>query len=162
MLTPFLDKAIALFMPAKSCGAKMRLTITGELFSGMGKGRYYVGHPEYQRRFRECLGYTPYPGTLNVKLEDNTAIQQLKELRSNDGVKVEGFTLGGESFSALNCFDGDMRGERITLLFIDVTYYNETVAELISPTYLRGKLGLRDGDAVSFNVDAPTPRPSMR
>ena len=46
----------------------------------------------------------------------------------------------------------------MTLLFIDVTYYNETVAELISPTYLRGKLGLRDGDLVSFTVDAPTLR----
>lgn len=131
------------------------MEVTGRVFSGMGKGRYYVGHPEYQRRFKETLGYAPYPGTLNVKLEEDVVIERLRELRSRDGVKVGGFTLGGESFSALTCFDGDMMGERITLLFIDVTYYNETVAELISPTYLRGKLGLRDGDAVRFSVDVP-------
>ena len=135
----------------------MKLEVPGKVFSGMGKGRYYVGHPEYQRRFKECLGYVPYAGTLNVKLEDDGAIRDLKELRSKDGTKVQGFTLRGESFSSLTCFDGELKGERITLLFIDVTYYNETVAELISPTYLRGKLGLRDGDLVTFTVDAPTP-----
>jgi riboflavin kinase, archaea type len=140
----------------------MQLTVSGRVFSGMGKGKYYVGHSEYQRRFRECLGYAPYPGTLNIKLEDSSVIQKLGEVRSKDGVKVKGFTLGGESFSALTCFDGELRGQRVTLLFIDVTYYNETVAELISPTYLRGKLGLRDGDLVTFTVDVPTPPPGTR
>jgi len=134
----------------------MRLTVTGRVFSGMGKGRYYVGHAEYQRRFREALGYAPYPGTLNVKLEDGQVIRKLKDLRSKDGTKVEGFTLRGESFSALTCFEAELSGERVTLIFIDVTYYNETVAELISPVYLRGKLGLKDGDVVSFTVDAPS------
>ena len=42
------------------------LTFTGRVFSGIGKGRYYVGHPEYQKRFEAALGYRPYPGTLNV------------------------------------------------------------------------------------------------
>lgn len=134
----------------------MKFEVSGRLFSGMGKGRYYVGHPEYQRRFMECLGYAPYAGTLNVKLEDRFVIQKLKELRSSDGTEVSGFNLGGESFSSLTCFDGSLAGERITLLFVDVTYYNETVAELISPTYLRGKLGLRDGDLITFTVDVPT------
>jgi riboflavin kinase, archaea type len=135
----------------------MKLQVTGRVFSGMGKGRYYVGHPEYQRRFKESLGYAPYAGTLNIKLEDEPVIEKLKEIRSVGGSKVEGFTIGGESFSALRCFDGELKGERVALLFIDVTYYNETVAELISPAYLRGKLGLRDGDLVSFTVDVPTP-----
>ena len=135
----------------------MELTITGRVFSGMGKGRYYVGHPEYQKRFREALGYLPYPGTLNVKLEDEGTVSQLKDIRSRDGTKMGGFTLGRESFSALTCFDGKFRGEKVTLLFIDVTFYNDTVVELISPTYLRGKLGLKDGDLVSFTVDVPIP-----
>lgn len=140
----------------------MKLQISGRIFSGIGKGRYYVGHPEYQKRFRECLGYFPYAGTLNLKLERGESIQKLKELRSMDGIKVEGFTLRGESFSTVTCLDGELRGEKVNLLFIDVTYYNETVAELISPTYLRGKLGLRDGDLVSFSVDVPTLPPGRQ
>ncbi len=133
--------------------AHMRLTLQGRLFSGMGKGRYYVGHPEYQRRFLEKLGYRPYPGTLNVKLEEGGAVDGLRRLRQTDGVRVEGFTIGNESFSALKCYEGRLREERTTLLVIDVTYYNDSVIELISPTYLRGKFGLRDGDIISFETN---------
>jgi CTP-dependent riboflavin kinase len=63
-----------------------------------------------------------------------------------------GFALDGEQFSSLVCFEGRLADERVTLLFIDVTHYNETVAELISPTYLRGKFGIKDGDEVSFQA----------
>jgi len=133
----------------------MRLKVTGRVFSGMGKGRYYVGHPEYQRLFREHLGFAPYPGTLNVKLENEALIGGLKRLRTTGGVKIGSFVMNGESFSSLTCYNGTLMGEKIALLFIDVTYYNETVAELISPTFLRGKFGLEDGDSVSFSLDVP-------
>ena len=135
----------------------MKLEVRGKVFSGMGKGRYYVGHPEYQKRFEESLGYRPYPGTLNVKLQDDALIASLKRLRSLEGVKVESFIKDGEAFSALNCFDGAMDGQRVTLLFIDVTYYNESVAELISPAFLREKFGLKDGDDVAFSLEVPVP-----
>src|SRR5713226_5939310 len=135
----------------------MQREVKGRMFSGMGKGRYYVGHPEYQKRFEECLGYRPYPGTLNVKLEDDASIAKLKHLRAMGGVKVDSFVRDGESFSALNCFNGMMDGQRVTLLFIDITFYNESVAELISPVFLREKFGLKDGDKVTFSIEAPDP-----
>jgi riboflavin kinase, archaea type len=127
----------------------------GRVFSGMGKGRYYVGHSEYQRRFKDLLGYSPYPGTLNIKLEDDATMRDLGGLRKKSGKRVDGFEYQGESFSALNCFDGSMQGERVTILFIEVTYYNESVAELISPVYLRERFGLKDGDSVIFDIDIP-------
>ena len=130
-----------------------RLTFTGRVFSGIGKGKYYVGLPEYQKRFGAALGYRPYPGTLNLKFEEERFVERLRSLRSMGGKRVEGFTQGKEGFSALTCFDGTLSGERVTLLFIDITHYNESVVELISPTYLRGKLGLKDGDRVSFTIE---------
>ena len=135
----------------------MQLKVRGRVFSGMGKGRYYVGHPEYQKRFEVCLGYRPYPGTLNLKLEDDALIGDLKHLRKMGGVIVDSFVRDGESFSALNCFNGMMNGQIVTLLFIDVTFYNESVAELISPVFLRDKFGLKDGDVASFSIETPDP-----
>jgi riboflavin kinase, archaea type len=132
----------------------MRVAVMGTVFSGMGKGSYYVGHPGYQRRFKEALGYAPYPGTLNVKL-DAESMEKVRQVRASGGTRVYGFTEGRESFSGLSCFDGELMGVEVALLFIDVTYYNETVAELISPEYLRGRLGLKDGDKVTFAVEAP-------
>jgi riboflavin kinase len=142
-----------------------KLTFKGRVFSGIGKGRYYVGHPEYQKRFAAALRYKPYPGTLNVKLEEERFIEQLKSLRSMGGIRVEGFTQGKEGFSSITCFDGDLSGVRVTLLFIDITHYNESVVELISPVYLRGKLGLKDGDLVTFTIDVASlapPRNQMK
>jgi riboflavin kinase, archaea type len=130
----------------------MKLEVKGTAFSGMGKGKYYVAHPEYQKRFEAALGYRPYPGTLNLKIQDKAIVRRLVELRSSVGTKVAGFTLDGEQFSSLVCFDGRLMDERVTLLYIDITHYNETVAELISPTYLRGKFGIKDGDEVSFQA----------
>ncbi len=130
------------------------LKFHGRVFSGLGKGAYYVGHPEYQRRFGRALEYRPYPGTLNVRLEDADSKRRMGRLRSKKGVKIDSFTIAGEGFSALTCFDGKLGGERVTLLIIDVTHYNESVVELISPTFLRGKFGLRDGDLVEFTVTA--------
>ena len=132
----------------------MLLGFHGRVFSGMGKGRYYVGHPEYQKRFEESLGYKPYPGTLNLKLEDRLTMEKMRTLRSMGGRKIEPFKVGGEPMSGLTWFDGRLKEERVTVLFIDVTHYNESVTELISPTYLRGKLGLKDGDDVEFSVEA--------
>ena len=137
----------------------MLFSFSGRVFSGMGKGRYYVGHPQYQERFESALGYRPYPGTLNVELEDSVTIEKMRKLRSLGGTKIESFTVDGEGFSSLNCFDGRMRDEKVTLLFIEVTRYNERVAELISPAFLRGKLGLKDGDHVGFAIEVPGPIP---
>jgi riboflavin kinase, archaea type len=149
------------YVPAPGAGAVL-LGFEGKVFSGIGKGKYYVGHPEYQRRFEEALGYRPYPGTLNVKLEDRVVIEKMKTLRSMGGKKIEAFRVDGEPMSALTCFDGSMGGERVTVLFIDVTHYNETVTELISPAYLRGKFGLKDGDRVEFTADAMELSPGRR
>ncbi len=141
---------------------RARLEFAGTVFSGMGKGKYYVGHQEYQRRFIEALGYRPYPGTLNVKLEEDRYVEQLRTLRTMGGIRVEGFRRGGEEFSALTCFNGQLSGQQVTLLFIDVTHYNESVAELISPAYLRGKLNIKDGDQVTFTIDAASLAPAER
>ncbi len=132
----------------------------GEVFSGIGKGRYYVGHPEYQRRFNQALGYKPYPGTLNARLLDSGARERVGELRNREGVRIDSFMVAGETFSALTCFDGTMAGERVTVLLIDITHYNDSVVELISPVFLRGKFGLKDGDRVEFTLDGvgSTPR----
>jgi len=38
------------------------------------------------------------------------------------------------------------------LLVVRITHYDDTVPELISPVYLRGRLGLADGSSVSLDV----------
>jgi riboflavin kinase len=100
----------------------------------------------------EKLGYVPYPGTLNLRLNKPSETRQKKKLRERKGVRIEAFDYKGERFSGLNCFDGEMNGVRVTLLIIEITHYDDSVMELISPAYLRGELGLRDGDRVTVTI----------
>ncbi len=129
-----------------------RHTFRGTVFTGIGKGAYYVGHPEYKRRMLEKLGYVPYPGTLNLRLSAPSDIRRRKELRENKGVRIEPFEHKGERFSGLNCFEGEMNGVRVNLLIVEITHYDDSVMELISPVYLRGELSLRDGDHADVTI----------
>lgn len=128
------------------------MEIRGRVFTGMGKGAYYVGHPEYQKRFKDALGYNPYPGTLNLRVEEADSAAAAGKLSSYRGVKVEGFEIGGETFSAVRCYPGRLGESEVAVLAIDITYYNDKVVELISPVYLRGAMSIKDGDVVAAQV----------
>ena len=132
-----------------------RYTFHGKVFSGIGKGAYYVGHPEYKKKFRELLGYVPFPGTLNVKLSSNDEMELRKSLDRREGARIEEFKANGSTFSGVTCFNGKLNGnEKVTLLMIEITHYDESVMELIAPVYLRGKLGLKDEDIVVLTIEA--------
>ena len=127
-------------------------TFHGIVFTGIGRGAYYVGHPGYKKRILEKLGFEPYPGTLNLKLNTLEEIAWKKKLRETRGVRIEAFVYNGERFSGLNCFDGEMNGVGVTLLVVEITHYDDSVLELISRAYLRGELGLKDGERVSVTI----------
>ena len=46
-----------------------RVFFRGRIVSGIGEGRYYTEQKGYVSQFKEKLGFTPYPGTLNVEIE---------------------------------------------------------------------------------------------
>ncbi len=129
-------------------------TLHGTVFTGSGRGAYYVGHPEYVKRFKQLLGYAPFPGTLNVKLGTEEDIRQRTRLRLRvEGLRIEEFHVAGERFSTVNCFKGRLEDQAIALLIVAITDYDDSVLELISPVYLRQMLRLKDGSAVSPTIE---------
>ena len=58
---------------------KDHLTIRGVVTAGMGEGQYYVNQPGYQDQFRDKLGFTPFEGTLNLRIVPS-------DLRGGQGV----------------------------------------------------------------------------
>ena len=43
--------------------------IIGKVEPGLGKGQYYISREGYQNQFLQNLGFVPFPGTLNIKLD---------------------------------------------------------------------------------------------
>ncbi|MDD4162060.1 MAG: DUF120 domain-containing protein [Methanothrix sp.] len=63
----------------------------GKIASGLGQGQYFLTREGYSRQFLERLGFVPFPGTLNVLLEEPFTAEQ-------EAIKIESFQEEGKSF----------------------------------------------------------------
>ncbi len=129
---------------------KGSIRLHGKIRSGLGEGGYYISQPEYSRQFKEQLGYTPYPGTLNIGL-DATETARYERLGANPGLPIGGFARDGRTFGGARCFRADLQGESVAIIMPDRTHHANTL-ELLSPHYLRDRLTLKDGDKVEVIV----------
>ena len=128
--------------------------ITGNLFSGLGEGAYYISLTGYKKQFISKLGFEPYPGTLNLKISDIIHKQFSDKLSKSDGILIEGFTDRKRTYGNVKCFpctiNSNIQG---SIIVIERTHHDRSVIELISPIFLRKKLKLNDGDEVSVQID---------
>ena len=60
-------------MPARSCRSRLLGVYRGFATRGVGRAASYVMHPAYRPLFETLLYCKPYPGTLNLKLDDDSA-----------------------------------------------------------------------------------------
>jgi len=139
-------------------GPKREVLIEGEVFSGLGEGAYYVSQPGYRRQFIEKLGFDPYPGTLNLKIERQSQ-RERKLLDTYPSTSLKGFVNGARSFGQVKCYRARIN-DRVDGVVITAlrTHYGEDVLEVVAPKNLREVLGLKDGDSVKVRVFISTPQ----
>jgi riboflavin kinase, archaea type len=128
-----------------------KVSFAGAVASGLGEGRYYLSQPGYVVQFTERLGYSPYPGTLNVRLS-GAAVRKVAVVADWTGVRIDGFQASGRTFGGATCFAGRMNGRPCHLIRPDRSHYQDVV-EFIAPVRLRDVLSLTDGDRVEIDVE---------
>ena len=125
--------------------------IRGRVFSGLGEGRYYVSLEGYRKQFIEKLGFDPYPGTLNIKIQKEELYFR-RRLDGEEGILIKGFTTKDRTFGdvkAFKCRVGEIKG---AVVIPQRTHYPIDVLEIIAPVRLRDVLNLKDGDFVEVEV----------
>ncbi len=132
------------------------IEIGGRLITGLGEGQYYTTLSQYKRQFTTKLGFTPFPGTLNLRL-DSQSIEARKKLEVSSGIEIEGFVSADRTFGGGKCFPckilrNNAEGIKSAVVIPDRTHYPENVLEIISPIYLRCELKLIDGDEIKTKV----------
>ncbi|MCW3133550.1 MAG: DUF120 domain-containing protein [Methanophagales archaeon] len=135
---------------------KIEVEISGRLITGMGEGEYYTTLDGYRKQFEAKLGFTPFPGTLNLSL-DLLCIVTRKKLDARRGIEIEGFELENRTFGGAKCFpckilDERAEGIKSAVIIPHRTHYPDDILEIISPVFLRGELALRDGDELRISV----------
>ncbi|MFD1685516.1 CTP-dependent riboflavin kinase [Halobellus litoreus] len=132
--------------------------LDGTITSGMGEGRHYISLSGYMEQFEERLGYEPFPGTLNVDL-DEESVRSRAAVSSLSGVPIDGWEDEERTFGPATCYaatveyDGDA-AETAHIIVPERTHHDETQLEVIAPVRLRDALGLEDGDVVTVSVEA--------
>lgn len=127
------------------------ITIRGCVISGMGEGGYYICQDGYKNQFESKLGFTPFQGTLNVKV-DSEDMEKLDMVRSMPGVKISGFSSEGRSFGDVIAYKARIRNIDCAIVVPERSHYIDTI-EIICQYHLRRSLGLEDGDKVDVKVN---------
>ncbi len=123
----------------------------GTVVSGLFEGAYYISKEGYRRQIVEKLGFEPFPGTLNVRIRQDD-FEKRRRLESGPGIHLEGFKDGERAFGSANCYPVTINGEvGGALIVAERSIHDYNIMEIISPLYLRRKLGLADGDRVRLS-----------
>ena len=123
--------------------------LTGKVITGLGEGQYYISLDGYRIQFRQKLGFDPYPGTLNIKL-DPESIELRKQISSH--ITIAGFTSHNRTFGNGSCFNIEISEIQGAVVVPERTHYPEDIIEIIAPVNLRQSLSLKDGSFVQVEV----------
>ncbi|HUU75445.1 MAG TPA: DUF120 domain-containing protein [Methanoregulaceae archaeon] len=125
--------------------------LRGHIITGLGEGRYYMSLEQYRRQFNEYLGFKPYPGTLNIRL-DQSSIQIRKKLDFLEWIKISGFQADERTFGDVRCLRCRITEHPCGIVVPGRSHYPEDIIEVVSPVSLRKTLGLLDNDEVKVEV----------
>ena len=120
--------------------------IIGKVEPGLGKGQYYISREGYQNQFLKNLGFVPFPGTLNIKLDLPFKPKEQK------AIDIEGFWDEDRIFGRCKCYKIKVRGIEAAIIRPEYSSYPADLVEVIAPVNLRKALGLADRDTIEMAI----------
>jgi riboflavin kinase len=153
--------------------------LKGTVSSGLGRAAVFMSQSHYQDQFRQIIGATAWPGTLNVHVENKDLCKYIA-LRQKAGIdtldldsnlmdsvatidtssiedfRIRGFLREGRSFGGATAFRAEIyanNSEKIpcAILIPDLTRHVEVI-EVIADLFLREGLNLEDGSIVNLDL----------
>ena len=127
--------------------------LKGTLVSGMGEGAYYMGLKGYTKQFKSKIGYVPFPGTLNVRLDKKIHQEAIKQFETLEGTKIKSFSDGKRTYGWGKCFSAKLNNSiKCELIILERTHHDDSIIELISKVCIRKSGKLKDGSKVTIKI----------
>ena len=124
-----------------------KIALKGRVFSGGGTGSLFVNLSWAKKQFKEKLGFSPYPGTLNLQLSSGTNVEELRD--ATKGIKIK----SPEGFHEGRCFKALIMKKLWGAVVVpEVPAYPHNLLEILAPVNLREALGLKDGVEIEVTV----------
>jgi len=105
------------------------------------------------KSFMHKIGYIPFPGTLNIKLNQLQATQIIQQLDELESVIIEPFSDGKRTYGWVKCFHATLNNSiKCELIRLERTHHNNSIIELISKNNLRKTSKLKTGSKVTIQI----------
>ena len=127
------------------------LDLTGKIVSGVKQGEFFTQLAWVQEQCLEKLGFTPWPGTLNLEIpKDSLSI--IEKLEPEDGIEL---VPPDSNYCSGRVFPVSIAGIPAAIVFPaqDVRVHEKNIIEIISPKWLKEALGVKDGDWVTLTIN---------
>ncbi len=134
------------------------ITLEGRVVSGMGEGAYYMSLEGYRKQFRQKLGYSPYPGTLNIELSDPVSLHMRRDLNAYPSIFIDGFSDKLRTYGWVKCYPAEFNDglvKEAALLILERTHHDGGTIEIIAPVSIKGSTKIKNGDYVSVRTRIP-------
>ncbi len=152
LLTPQgINELKELAQAIEHCLSGSTLRLTGKIIDGLGEGKYYVALEGFKSQFNEKLGFDPFLGTLNVRL-DAPSIDMRKRLAASTSIVIDGWKEKNRTFGAVFAYPCTVDSVRGAVIIPERTHHGMDILEIIAPVSLRKKLGKKEGDAVRIEI----------
>ncbi len=127
--------------------------LKGTLVSGMGEGAYYMSLKGYTKQFEKKISYIPFPGTLNVKLNQKKHTEAVRQFDALDGILIDGFSDGKRTYGWVKCFKAKLnKSVDCELIRLERTHHDPSIIELISKRCIRKTAKISDGSKITIRI----------
>ena len=131
----------------------MSQKIKGKIFSGLGNGTFFTQLDWVEQQCLDKLGFTPFPGTLNLKIEED--LEVVEKLRELEGIALVPPTA---EFCQAKCLPITVGVIRAAIVIPEAEYYTneihpQDVLEIVAPVNIKETLSVQDGDELTLEVN---------
>lgn len=125
------------------------LCFSGTVFSGKGEEAKFVGLPWVKEQIIEDVGFSPYIGTLNIRLAKSDALKLKRSLKKAKAIGIS----SKSGFSSGKFYRGSLTDDiECAVIIPNIVGYPEDVLEVIAPLNLRDRFHLKDGDTLNVGI----------
>jgi riboflavin kinase, archaea type len=123
------------------------MKVSGKVVAGLGESGKFLAIDWVDRQLGEKFGFSPFPGTLNVMVND-TGVQEMLKDRATERLIHQ-----SEGFCDAVLFRVLVSGKYECGVVIPlVPGYDGRLLEIVAPVHLKRALSLSDGDEVVLDL----------